>query len=134
MRQGRAVGRPLQMKIPSFHSPASAIDVEICEGLPLPEYTAKLAGTDFISEESKELLTNPCERLLWPPEERPEHIPNANVHADQDEWNLVCRELVKRSLVGIIGLDKVVTDKNGNPILNGCFAITKKDKIPKGCK
>ena len=55
-------------------------------------------------------------------EEMPADVPEPRVHANQDQWNLIARELYDRHLVEPVGKP---VELRGKPLVNGAFAVVK---------
>lgn len=59
-------------------------------------------------------------------EEMPADVPEPRVHANQDQWNLIARELYDRHLVEPVGKP---VELRGKPLVNGAFAVVKPNRF-----
>ena len=95
-------------------------------GLPPPGYGASVPLTELCDGELKMKLENPLSNLL-PEEEMPDDIPAPKVHASEEQWEKIVKELHARGLVRPV---EEPLEEKGKPLLNGSFGVVKPGEIP----
>ena len=94
-------------------------------GLPPPGYGASVPLTELCDGELKMKLENPLSNLL-PEEEMPDDIPAPKVHASEEQWEKIVKELHARGLVRPV---EEPLEVKGKPLLNGSFGVVKPGKF-----
>eukprot|EP00435_Cladocopium_sp_Y103_P034012 s218_g8.t1 len=97
---------------------------QIKPGLPPGGYGASVPLIELGDGELKEKLMDPVGNLLEE-DEMPEDVPRPKVHASQDQWNLIAKDLYERGLVEPVEEPLMV---KGKPLLNGSFGVIKPGK------
>ena len=98
---------------------------QIMPGLPPPGYGASVPLTELGDGELKMKLENPLSNLL-PEEEMPDDIPAPKVHASEEQWEKIVKELHARGLVRPV---EEPLEVKGKPLLNGSFGVVKPGKF-----
>eukprot|EP00438_Fugacium_kawagutii_P004408 Skav228593 [mRNA] locus=scaffold1161:70199:75552:+ [translate_table: standard] len=97
---------------------------QILPGLPPPGYGGRVELAELCEGELRRKLEDPMGNLLME-EELPEEIPAPRVYADQEQWDLIAKELLDRGLVEPVE-DPLVM--RGKVLTNGAFGVVKPGK------
>ena len=112
--------------------------LEVAQTLTLEEVLPALppAGTpisevlSLCSQEVRDQLEFPDEQFL-PEAQHPEVVPQAKVHASQEEWNKIVQVCVDRGVMEVVDYDSIPLVR-GRPLLNGAFGVLKQGKVVDG--
>ena len=97
---------------------------QVMPGLPPQGYGASVPLIELCEGELRTRLEDPMSNLL-PEEELPDDIPAPKVHASEEQWEMIVKELHTRGLVRPVE-DPV--EVKGKPLLNGSFGVIKPGK------
>ena len=98
---------------------------QVKPGLPPSGYGASVPLVELCDGELQEKLMKPLANLL-PEDELPADIPKPKVHANQEQWNLIARDLYERGLVEPVEDPLMV---KGKVVTNGAFGVVKPGKF-----
>lgn len=97
---------------------------ELLPGLPDPGVAGSLHASDVVDEEVGRWLNDPVVTLKnqvdWP-----DKVPSARINAQKQEWHRICLKLLELGILAEIAYEEIF-QVDGQPILNGAFAVEKK--------
>ena len=91
---------------------------------PTADQAAVAPLEEFLEGETKRLIQTPMASIL-PEEEWPERRPKSYVRATDETWAALVKEGFKRGLFQACPDNEVLTDSQGNPVVNGAGAVPK---------
>eukprot|EP00438_Fugacium_kawagutii_P032030 Skav203167 [mRNA] locus=scaffold371:249779:253293:+ [translate_table: standard] len=98
---------------------------QILPGLPPSGYGGSVQLAELCEGELRRKLEDPLANLL-PEEELPDEIPAPRVHATEEQWELIAKELLDRGLVEPVEDPYVL---RGKVLTNGAFGVVKPNKF-----
>ena len=97
---------------------------ELLPGLPVKGVAGSLDAAMAASPAVRQWVEEPL-LALKPEHEWPESLPRARINATKEDWYDICVTLVDRGILAPIDLTEVFSVQ-GQPVLNGAFAVEKK--------